>query len=39
VVFERGHEDECKLNGPYKEACIFIANQEQVFEAGFSNGI
>jgi hypothetical protein len=38
VVIERRHEDECKLNGPSKEACIFVVNQEQAFEAEFSNG-
>jgi hypothetical protein len=38
VEIERGHKDECKLYDPYLEACIFVVNQEQAFEAGFLNG-
>jgi hypothetical protein len=35
VFIERGHKDECTHYGPNLEACTFIANQDQAFEAEF----
>jgi hypothetical protein len=35
VVIERGHKDEYIFDGPQWEACIFVVNQEQGFEAIF----
>jgi hypothetical protein len=35
VVIERGHKDEYEFYAPYLEACIFVVDQEQTFEAGF----
>jgi hypothetical protein len=32
---ERGHKDEFKLYGSKLEACIFVVNQDQLFELGF----
>jgi hypothetical protein len=37
VEIERGHKDECKHYGSKLEACAFVVNQDQAFEAGFSN--
>jgi hypothetical protein len=36
-LFERGHMDECTHYGSHLEACTFVVNQDQAFEAGFSN--
>jgi hypothetical protein len=33
VIIERGHKDECKHYGYLLEACIFVVNEEQAFEA------
>jgi hypothetical protein len=35
VVIEKGHKDEFRIYGSYLDACIFVVNQDQVFEAGF----
>jgi hypothetical protein len=35
VLIERGHKDECTHYGSNLEACTFIVNQDQAFEAGF----
>jgi hypothetical protein len=37
VEIERGHKDKCKHFGSKLEACTFVVNQDQAFEAGFSN--
>jgi uncharacterized protein YfaT (DUF1175 family) len=33
MIIEKGHKGEYKVYGPYLEACIFIVDQEQAFEA------
>jgi hypothetical protein len=35
VVIEKGYKDEYRFDGPQLEACIFVVNQEQTFEASF----
>jgi hypothetical protein len=35
VFIERGHTDEYTHYGSSLEACIFVVNQDQAFEAGF----
>jgi hypothetical protein len=35
VFIERGHKDECAHYGSNLEACTFVVNQDQAFEAGF----
>jgi hypothetical protein len=35
VFIERGHKDECIHYGSNLEACTFVDNQDQAFEAGF----
>jgi hypothetical protein len=35
VVIAKGYKDECILNGPQLEACIFVVNQEKAFEVVF----
>jgi hypothetical protein len=35
VFIERGHKDECTRYGSKLEACTFVVNQDQAFEAGF----
>jgi hypothetical protein len=37
VEIERGHKDKCKHYGSKLEVCTFVVNQDQAFEAGFSN--
>jgi hypothetical protein len=37
VLIEREHNDECTHCGFNLEACTFVLNQDQAFEAGFSN--
>jgi hypothetical protein len=34
---EREQDDECTHHGSKMEACISVVNQDQAFEAGFSN--
>jgi hypothetical protein len=35
MLIEGEHKDECIRYGSSLEACIFIVNQDQTFEAGF----
>jgi hypothetical protein len=35
VFIEREHKDECTCYGSNLEACTFVVNQDQAFEAGF----
>ena len=35
MVIAKGYKDECKLDDPKLEACIFVVNKEQAFEAVF----
>ena len=35
MIIERGHKDECTDYGRNLEACTFVVNQDQAFEAGF----
>jgi hypothetical protein len=37
VFIEREHNNECTHHGSKLEACTLIVNQDQAFEAGFSN--
>jgi hypothetical protein len=37
VLIERDQKDECTRYGSNLEACTFVVNQDQAFEAGFSN--
>jgi hypothetical protein len=37
VFIERGHKDESTYYVPNLEACTFVVNQDQAFEASFSN--
>jgi hypothetical protein len=37
VFVKREHKDECICYGSILEACTFVVNQDQAFEAGFSN--
>jgi hypothetical protein len=37
VFIKKEHKDECIRYGSNLEACIFVVNQDQAFEVGFSN--
>jgi hypothetical protein len=37
VLIEIEHKDECAHYGSNLESCTFVVNQDQAFEAGFSN--
>jgi hypothetical protein len=37
VFIEREHNNECTHYGSKLEACTSVVNQDQAFEAGFSN--
>jgi hypothetical protein len=37
VFIEREHVNECTHYGSKLEGCTFVVNQDQAFEAGFSN--
>jgi hypothetical protein len=37
VFIEREHDNECTHYGSKLEACTFVVNQDQAFEAGLSN--
>jgi hypothetical protein len=37
VFIEREHNNECTHYVSKLEACTFVVNQDQAFEAGFSN--
>jgi hypothetical protein len=35
VLINGEHKDQCKRYGSNLEACTFVVNQDQAFEAGF----